>query len=259
MQRLVRNTAGATARPVARISEGYELIDEVGRGATGIVYRAKQPGIDRTVAIKMLVTGATASPVELARFRRESAALGRLDHPQIVKVYDVGEQDGVPFLAMEWIAGTTLADYLRETTLSPVAAAELVCKLAGGIEHAHRQGVLHRDLKPHNVLVAVDDENEVRPLPDANLDRFQWQTNPEFRSLKICDFGLARFSEAEGFQTQLGQTLGTPSYMAPSRLMPGTRRFVNRQMSMDWRYPLRVFDRASPISRQHSPGNGQDG
>jgi len=219
---LIRQTSGGRKRKtnVPRITAGYDVIEEIGRGAAGIVYKARQPGTDRIVALKMLVAGVKAKRSDLARFNREAQALSRLDHPNVVRVFDVGEQDGVPFLAMEWIEGSSLSQYLNRNTLDHRQAANLVGRLAGGIAYVHQQGILHRDLKPQNILIASNKEpiaetdNNFRTV-DA-LDHAREKLH--FESAKICDFGLARFADNKEFQTRTGETLGTPSYMAPEQI-----------------------------------------
>jgi serine/threonine protein kinase len=172
---------------------GYEVLEELGRGGMGVVYKARQPALDRLVALKMIRGGALAGPGQVARFRAEALAVARLRHPLIVHIYDVGEQDGCPFLAIEFVDGGSLAERLNGTPLPPDRAAELVSTLARATDYAHRQGIVHRDLKPANVLLTTDG------------------------TPKISDFGLAkRLDEAAGL-TGSGELLGTPSYMAPEQ------------------------------------------
>src|SRR5262249_11512694 len=126
----------------------YELLGEVGRGGMGVVYRARQPGLNRIVALKMILAGAYADADEQARVRREAETAARLQHPNIVQVYEVGAQDDRPFLAMEYVDGGNLAQRLNGTVLNASEAARLVETLARAVQHAHEHGVLHRDLKP---------------------------------------------------------------------------------------------------------------
>ncbi len=172
---------------------GYELFEELGRGGMGIVYRARQVGLDRTVAIKMIRAGAYATPAERARFRAEAEAVARLQHPNIVQVYEVGEHDGQPFFSLEHVDGGSLARELDGAPLPARRAAELVEVLARAVQAAHGRGVVHRDLKPANVLLARDG------VP------------------KVADFGLAKRLDGDGGMTQTGALLGTPSYMAPEQ------------------------------------------
>jgi eukaryotic-like serine/threonine-protein kinase len=177
----------------ARLGD-YELLDEIGRGGMGIVYRARQISLDRLVAVKMILRGTLASPDDLARFRAEAEAAARLDHPNIVPVYEVGEIEGQPYFSMKFVAGTTLARRLAEGPLMPREAAAIMLPVARAIQFAHRQGLLHRDLKPSNILIDEDGQPH------------------------ITDFGLAkRITDNTGL-THTGAILGTPSYMAPEQV-----------------------------------------
>jgi hypothetical protein len=160
----------------------------------GIVYRARQISLDRIVAVKMILRGTLASPDDLARFRAEAEAAARLDHPNIVPVYEVGEIEGQPYFSMKFVAGTTLARRLTEGPLVPREAAAIMLPVARAIQFAHRQGLLHRDLKPSNIL--IDEEGQPH----------------------ITDFGLAkRITDNTGL-THTGAIIGTPSYMAPEQV-----------------------------------------
>jgi serine/threonine protein kinase len=173
--------------------EGYELLEEIGRGGMAVVYKARQTRLDRLVALKVIHAGAAAGSEELARFRREAKATARLSHPNIVQVYEVGEHNSCPYLALELVEGGSLAETLGGTPLPARQAAELVRVLAEAVQHAHARGILHRDLKPANVLLA----------PDGTP--------------KVVDFGLAKRSDTRSDLTTTGQVLGTPSYMAPEQ------------------------------------------
>ncbi len=133
--------------------EGYEILEEIGRGGVGVVYRARHLALNRLVALKMILAGPHLSPEGRERFRREALAVARLQHPNIVQVYEVGEQAGCPYLALELVQGGNLAVWLAGVPRPAVDAAGIVATLAGAVEHAHRQGVIHRDLKPANVLL----------------------------------------------------------------------------------------------------------
>lgn len=171
----------------------YELVEELGRGGMGIVYRATQQSLGRTVAVKMLLRRDLASHADLARFRSEAEAAARLDHPGIVPIFEVGEHDGLPFYSMRFIEGTTLAKRLAAGPLPPREAASILAKVADAVQAAHDRGVLHRDLKPSNIL--IDSAGE--PL--------------------VSDFGLAKRLEDDSAVTHTGAILGTPCYMSPEQ------------------------------------------
>src|SRR5581483_8150894 len=135
---------------------GYEVVAVLGRGGMGVVFQARHLKLNRLVALKMLLAGAYAGPLELERFRREAEAVAALRHPHIVQVYDVGDLEGHPYYTMEFVEGGSLAQRLATTRLSVRQAAELVAVLAGAVEFAHRSGVIHRDLKPGNILLTAD-------------------------------------------------------------------------------------------------------
>jgi serine/threonine-protein kinase len=139
-------------RPVV---PGYELLREVGRGGMGVVYLARQARPPRPVALKMVLAGQHAPPEAVARFLREAEAAARVQHPNIVQIYEVGEADGLPFLALEYVGGGSLDARLAGKPLPPRAAAQLARTLAQAMHHAHQAGVIHRDLKPANVLLSV--------------------------------------------------------------------------------------------------------
>jgi serine/threonine-protein kinase len=150
----------------------YEHLEEIGRGAFGIVYRARQVSANRAVALKMILEGCFASEGEVRRFRREAEMTAQLDHPHIVPVYEVGQHDGRPFFSMKLVEGGALRDHLDRFRNDPRAAAQLVARLAHAVHHAHQRGLLHRDLKPGNVLLSPAKQAEPIPL--------------------VTDFGLAR-------------------------------------------------------------------
>jgi serine/threonine-protein kinase len=183
---------------------GYQVLGELGRGGMGVVYKARQTALNRTVALKMVRAGGHAGAAERARFRGEAGAAARLSHPNIVQVYEVGEHQGCPYLAMEYVDGDSLAARTGGTPLPPRAAAELVRTLARAVHYAHERGVVHRDLKPANILLAA--ACGLAGLP----------AKPQAATPKIADFGLARCLDEAG-QTRTGDVLGTPSYMAPEQ------------------------------------------
>jgi WD40 repeat protein/serine/threonine protein kinase len=172
---------------------GYEILGELGRGGMGVVYKARHLGLNRIVALKMILAGAHASPDDLVRFLAEAEAVAHLQHPNIVQIFESGRHQGLPYFTLEFVPGGSLADKVREAPLPPVAAARLVEHMARGMAYAHERGVVHRDLKPENVLMAADG------MP------------------KITDFGLAKRVEGGPGLTQTGAIVGTPSYMAPEQ------------------------------------------
>jgi len=171
----------------------YDLLAEIGRGGMGIVYRAVQRSLGRSVAIKMLLRRDLAGPADLARFRSEAEAAARLDHPGIVPIFEVGEHEGHPFYSMRLIEGTTLARRLAQGPLAAREAAGLLAKVADAVQAAHGRGVLHRDLKPSNIL--IDSAGEPH----------------------VSDFGLAKRLEDSESMTHTGAILGTPCYMSPEQ------------------------------------------
>jgi serine/threonine-protein kinase len=172
---------------------GYDLLGELGRGGMGVVYRARHLRLKRVVALKMLLTGLHGGPEHLGRFRTEAEAVARLQHPHIVSIFEVGDHQGLPYLALEYVDGGSLAQRLPGFPLPPLRAAELMAQLAAAVQHAHECGVIHRDLKPANVLLTTDG------------------------TPKITDFGLAKLLDAATGHTASGAILGTPSYMAPEQ------------------------------------------
>jgi serine/threonine-protein kinase len=172
---------------------GYVVEAVLGSGGMGVVYRARQRALDRPVAVKMLLAGPLAGAQELGRFRRETAALASLRHPNIVQVYDAGDVEGRPYFSMELVEGGSLAQKLSGTPQQARPAAELLATLAEAVHVAHQGGIVHRDLKPGNILLTADG------------------------TPKIADFGLARRAEGGAGLTQSGIPLGTPGYMAPEQ------------------------------------------
>jgi serine/threonine-protein kinase len=197
----------------------YELLQELGRGGMGVVYRARQKGLDRVVALKMLLHGDVASPADRARIRGEAKAAGNLQHPNIVPVYDVGEADGRDYFTMPFVEGRSLAQVLADGPLPPRDAARLVATLARAVEHAHSRGIIHRDLKPANVLlqVALGLPGETRTGQALDLSRLPPASRGLYEPL-ITDFGLAKDLAPGGESlTQTGAILGTPAYMPPEQ------------------------------------------
>ncbi len=205
---------------------GYVVEGELGRGGMGVVYRARQLALQRTVALKMLLGGPHAEPRELARFRAEAAALARLQHPNIVQIYDVGETAGRPYVVLEFVAGGSLAQHLHGMPQPVRPAAQLVETLARAVHAAHASGVIHRDLKPGNILLLRKSEI---PDPKSETEPTSSGSNLGFRisdfQPKITDFGLAKCADSDGeapahhSHTVTGELLGTPHYMAPEQAM----------------------------------------
>jgi WD40 repeat protein len=191
---------------------GYETTAELGRGGMGVVYQAWQNSLGRFVALKMLRERAEVRPVDLARFRTEAEAVARLQHPHIVQIYEIGEFDGRPYLALEFCDGGSLADRLDGTPVPRAAAAAVVETVARAMHYAHQRGIVHRDLKPANILVA-----ECGPR--------NAESKLEFDSalVKVTDFGLAKAIGSGHGQTASGAILGTPSYMAPEQAAGGSK------------------------------------
>jgi serine/threonine-protein kinase len=179
--------------PLPASFDDYELLEEVGRGGMGIVYRSRQKSLDRIVAVKMLLRRDLATAADLARFRSEAEAAARLDHPGIVSIFEVGECGGHPFYSMRFIEGTTLAKRLATGGVLPREAAAILARVAEAVDAAHRGGVLHRDLKPSNILIDAAGKPHV------------------------SDFGLAKRIEADQDVTHTGAILGTPCYMSPEQ------------------------------------------
>lgn len=198
---------------------GYEILEEIGRGGMGVVYRARQVRLNRIVALKVILAGAYAGRKQRERFQREAQAAARFDHPNIVRVFEVGEHDGHPFCAMEYVGGGSLADHLTGAPWAPQAAAELVARLARAVQHAHERGVVHRDLKPANVLLAPVAEGPEAESGESGPGRSGSGGDRRGALVpKIADFGLAKWLEdSEPGPTHTGDLLGTPAYMAPEQ------------------------------------------
>jgi TolB-like protein len=171
----------------------YELLEEIGRGGQGIVYRARQKSLNRVVALKILGLGERATETHLKRFRREAEAAASLQHPRIIPIYEIGERDGACYFSMKLENGGQLDHFVRRGNLPPRRAAEVIASLARTVSYAHEHGILHRDIKPGNIL--LDREGEPH----------------------LADFGLARLVENESTITRTREVLGTPSYIAPEQ------------------------------------------
>ena len=171
----------------------YDLLEEIGRGGQGVVYRARQKSLNRTVALKVIGLGQWSSTPHLRRFRRDAEAAASLEHPQIVPIYEIGERDGSCYFSMKFIEGGQLDEVLKREPMSPRRAAELLVKIARTVQFAHEHGILHRDIKPGNILLDKNGEPH------------------------LTDFGLARLVEQDSTITNSFDVLGTPSYMSPEQ------------------------------------------
>jgi TolB-like protein/Tfp pilus assembly protein PilF len=181
----------------------YELLEEIGRGGQGIVYRARQKSLNRTVALKVLSTGHWTTQARLKRFQLEAETAASLDDPNIVPIYEIGECDGSCYFSMKFVEGAPLDQLVRRGLLPIRRTAELIAKLARTVHYAHQRGILHRDIKPGNILVDAKGE------------------------LHLTDFGLARLTETESTVTRTIETLGTPSYMAPEQAIGNSSQLTS--------------------------------
>ena len=208
----------ASPMPAARTANvldefgDYELLEEIGRGGQGVVFRARQKNPNRTVALKLIGLGQWATKAHLKRFRREAEGAASLDHPGIVPIYEVGERDGSCYFSMKFVEGGQLDEVVKRAPMSTRQAAELISKVARTVHYAHEHGILHRDIKPGNIL--LDQKGEPH----------------------LTDFGLARLLESESTITRTLEVMGTPSYMAPKQAAGNNPRLRDSralQMSMD--------------------------
>lgn len=209
------------------IIPGYEIIGVLGRGGVGVVFKARQTALPRIVALKMLGDWARAGEKELTRFRTEAELIARLQHPNIVQIYDIGDVAGRPYFVLEYVAGGSLAQHLDGTPQSARLAAQFVEVLARAVHAAHADGVVHRDLKPANILL-VQAQQDAAKVVDKTCGPSPFAPNgsPMKAVPKIADFGMAKCAVADGDAqlqrslTVTGDVLGTPSYMAPEQAMP---------------------------------------
>jgi eukaryotic-like serine/threonine-protein kinase len=194
-----------TTRAIQVLGElgDYELLKEVGRGGQGVVFRARQKSLNRIVALKVIGLGRWATKAHLKRFRLEAEAAASLDHPYIVPIYEVGERDGQCYFSMKFVEGGQLDEVVSRTPISIQRAAELIAKVARTVHYAHEHGILHRDIKPGNILLDAKGEPQ------------------------LTDFGLARLVESESTVTRTLEVLGTPSYMAPEQAAGNHGKLTN--------------------------------
>ncbi len=181
----------------------YELLEEIGGGGQGVVFRARQKSLNRTVALKVIALGHWATEAHIKRFRLEAEAAASLDHPRIVPIYDIGERGGSCYFSMKCVEGGQLDEVVKRERMSIRRAVELIVKLARTVHYAHERGILHRDIKPGNILI------------DANGEP------------NLTDFGLARLVETESTVTRTLEVLGTPSYIAPEQARAETAQLTS--------------------------------
>lgn len=203
---------------------GYDIVDIVGRGGMGVVYKAVQHGLNRTVALKMILSGRHASQEDLARFWVEAEAIASLNHPNIVQVYEINRIDGTPYITLEFIEGGTLEKLLRQGPLTAREAATMLETIARAMHHAHTKQILHRDLKPANILLDISQRMNAATNPllprqpkKSGISRVPTERDHAPLIPKITDFGVAkRLDMADGL-TATGNTTGTPKYMSPEQ------------------------------------------
>jgi WD40 repeat protein len=200
---------------------GYEILGELGRGGMGVVYKARQTALKRIVAIKMILAGTHAGTSQIVRFKIEAEAVARLQHPNIVQIYEVGEAGGYPYYSLELVEGGSLDDRVAGKPQKPQEAARLVEILARAMHYAHQRGVIHRDLKPANILLA---NGGCAPGSAAELSESSGSALADVVP-KITDFGLAKQLDDPSGQTETGSILGTPCYMAPEQA-EGKRKLI---------------------------------
>ena len=225
------NTAGWNAKqgesreadlPGNQVLGDYEILQVIGKGGMGRVYKARQRSLKRIVALKMILTGLHAGKEELQRFRSEAEAVAMLQHPNIVQIFEVGELDGMPFFSLEYVDGGSLASQLNGTPLPTRTAAELMRTLAKTIQFAHQQGIIHRDLKPANVLLSINMDRQgtatkITEVASKGSSGSLAAPRQPVAVAKITDFGLAKRLDDDSGQTKSGTIMGTPSYMAPEQ------------------------------------------
>lgn len=212
----------STPAPVPAIPE-FEIVEELGRGGMGVVYKAHQPKLNRLVALKVIGAGAMARAVDLARFESEAKAVAKLHHRHIVQIHEMGQFEGLHYLTLEYVSGGTLQNFLRGQPQPPAAAARFMRFVADAVAYAHDQGIIHRDLKPLNILLEPDHESSSQQGRDARFDGPPRQEGIDAKTSlanlypKISDFGLAKWLNHDSQHTNSGEVIGTPCYMSPEQ------------------------------------------
>jgi serine/threonine protein kinase len=229
----LRNVAASPSRwrPPGELDD-YELLEEIARGGMGVVFRARQRSLNRIVALKMLIAGSLAGPAALQRFRMEAEAVANLDHPHIVPIYDVGPSDGQPFFSMKFMEGGTLARHQNRFSHNPRAAARLLATVAGAVHYAHQRGILHRDLKPTNILLDAEGRPHVTdfglakrvsgdscptPEPDRPIAAQEVFLPSSADPATPTPATVLHPEHGDDYATQTGVIVGTLSYMAPEQ------------------------------------------
>ena len=222
------------ASPMLMDFGDYELLEQIGRGGQGVVFRARQKSLNRIVALKIIGLGQWATKAHLKRFRLEAEAAARLEHPGIVPIHEVGERDGSCYFSMKFVEGGQLDEVARREPMPIRRAVELIAKVARTVHYAHEHGILHRDIKPGNILLDAKGEPH------------------------LTDFGLARLVESESSVTQTLDVLGTPSYMAPEQAV-GNNAAVSSVTDVygTWCSSLPIADRSAAVCRWNNLRNDQ--
>jgi serine/threonine protein kinase len=209
-----RTTPSACQAPGLPIVAGYALLNELGRGGMGVVYKAKHEKLKRLVALKMVSISPQDDPQELSQFQAEAEAVARLHHPNIVQIYEVGEQDGSPYLALEYVTGGTLRARLDGRPQPIRASVQLVQQIARAVHAAHQRGIVHRDLKPANILLQATPAADNRHWASAGAI----EADQEYGIPKVADFGVAKWIDDFDAPGNPGGLVGTPLYMAPEQV-----------------------------------------
>ena len=236
---------------------GYQVLAPLGEGGMGVVYKAKQIGLERLVALKMILAGSRTRAVDLARFRNEAQAIAALRHPNIVQVFEIGEFRDQPFFSLEFCAGGTLGKAVNGEPQSPAAAAGMTEVLARAVHYAHSRGIVHRDLKPGNVLLSAEPAAPSHAPSTIQADPAsravaQAALRPPYSSLKITDFGLAKRVDDDSGRTQDGSVMGTPAYMAPEQAFGADqRRRSGHGHPRPRRHPVRTSHRPAAVQGKH--------